>query len=116
MKSSASTLRSVTRHHDWVDERSRALHAAIADKIRHHPELLEIPKANLARWMKDASEAVQPALQTWKTMIETWPLEQLLEFLTQEGERADELRQSSPFSGILTPTERNKIFARYEAL
>jgi hypothetical protein len=116
MKTSTSTLRSVARRHDWVDERSRALHAAIADKIRNHPELLEIPKANIARWMKDASDAVQPALQTWKTMIESWPLEQLLEFLTQESERANELRQSSPFSGILTPAERNEIFAQYEAL
>jgi len=116
MKQSATLKRSATRRHDWIDERSLALHAAIAEKIRRDPKLLEIARRNLGRWMENAGAAALPVLQSWKTKIETWPLEKLLGFITEESERANQLRQSSPFTGILTPQERNEIFARYETL
>lgn len=111
-----AATRSSFRHHDWVDERSRALHEAIAQKIRRDPALLDLAKNNITRWLENADRAVQPALQKWKTFIETKPLEELLSFLTDESELACQLRQSSPFTGILTPRERDEIFARYEAL
>jgi len=46
MRSTATTRRSVSRQHDWVDERSRALDAAIAGKIRysHALRLAVLPK------------------------------------------------------------------------
>lgn len=36
--------------------------------------------------------------------------------LTEDSPRARRLRQSSPFPGVLTPPERNAIFAHYESL
>lgn len=116
MSFSKTEKRSVARQHDWIDERSRALHQAIAEKIRHHPQLLEVPQQNLDRWMKNASDGIKPIFAEWKNMIENWPLEKLLAFLVETSERASQFRQSSPFTGILTPRERDEIFARYEAL
>ena len=116
MSHSATQKRSVSRKHDWVDERSRALHAAIAKKIRQEPALLAIACTNLKRWKKTCSDNVRPLLVEWETLIEDWPLEKLLNFLAERSERANQLRQSSPFAGILSPLERNRIFAEYEAL
>jgi hypothetical protein len=40
------------------------------------------------------------------------PLPELLRFLTDEGERARELRQSTPFAGMLPPRVRWEIWRR----
>jgi len=116
MKQSATLKRSATRRHDWIDERSLALHAAIAEKIRRDPKLLEIARRIWAAGWRTRGPPPCRFLQSWKTKIETWPLEKLLGFITEESERANQLRQSSPFTGILTPQERNEIFAHYETL
>jgi hypothetical protein len=116
MSNSVTLRRSVLRKHDWVDERSCALHDAIAHKIRREPALLDVARMNLERWQRTCSEDVKPVFADWEAMIRDWPLETLLNFLTEKSERADRMRQSSPFSGILTAAERNRIFAEYEAL
>ena len=110
MKPTTIVSRSSTRRHDWVNERSRALHAAIAEKIRRDPALLEIPRQNLARWLQDASvDSSTPHCWSWQVMIEGKPLEELLAYLVEESELADQLRQSSPFTGILTQQQQTKF-------
>lgn len=116
MDSTATTRRSVSRKHDWVDERSRALDAAITDKIRCDSALLETAKVNLARWIESADVRTAPALREWKVILEEWPIEKILNFLIEDSERANRLRQSSPFCGILTEEERLTIFEHYETL
>src|ERR1051326_4437439 len=114
MPNTATQNRSASRKHDWVDERS--LHAAIARKIRREPELLNIARVNLQRWKCNCNHHVRPALTEWKGLIEEWPLDKLLSFLAEKSEHANRLRQSSPFAGVLSPVERNQIFAEYEAI
>src|SRR4051812_1922638 len=116
MSISATRKQSVLRRHDWVDERSRALHIAIADKIRREPGLLDLARENIERWERRCSDEVRPVYEEWKGLINNWHLEKLLSFLAEKSERGNRMRQSSPFSGILTPAERNRIFAEYEAL
>jgi hypothetical protein len=100
------------RSHEWIDERSLALHEAVAAKLQAQPQLLEVARANLKRWL-----AVRPAppLCEWQRLLDALPLPQLLQLLRSADEEAARLRQSSPFAGILTPAERQAILCRYES-
>jgi hypothetical protein len=106
--------RATRRDHAWIDERSRALHARVAEKLRQRPELLAVAGANLDRW--ETLRGPDPTLDEWRSLLRETALPDLLRLLTQEGENADRLRQSSPFAGILTVEERTAVFAHYETL
>ncbi len=101
------------RSHEWIDQRSLALHEAVADKLEAQPQLLDVARANLQRWLADSPAA---ALREWQTLLDGTPLPRLLALLRSSDEQATRLRQSSPFAGLLTPTERQAILSRYESL
>lgn len=103
------------RGHDWVDGRNRALHAAIAAHLQRDPSLLRVTEANLDRLESTAAPGAQWAVRAWRRLLRELPLADLLAFLASEDERATELRQSTPFFGILPPAERDAVFARFEA-
>ena len=114
MPTSARGPRATRRDHAWIDERSRALHARIAEKLRQRPELLSVAGENLDRW--ERLRGPDPALDEWRSLLRETPLLELLRVLTEVGENADRLRQSSPFAGILTVEERTAVFDHYETL
>jgi hypothetical protein len=100
------------RGHAIVDARSIAFHALIAEKIAARPGLLETARANVRRWQTTADRRLAPTLAEWEALLELPPPE-LLAFLTDPGERATRLRQSSPFTGILTTRERTEILLQF---
>jgi hypothetical protein len=100
------------RTHEWIDQRSLALHAAVAARLEAQPQLLEVARANLRRWLATSPAA---ALHEWERLLDTLPLAELLALLRSPGEHAARLRQSSPFAGLLTPAERQTILNRYES-
>lgn len=101
------------RSHTWLDGRSRFLHRAVAERIREDPSLISIALENLDRW--ERSQGPQPAFSDWRRLLETQPLERILELLEEDSEEANRLRQSSPFAGILSQEERAELMRRYEA-
>jgi hypothetical protein len=105
--------RATRRDHTWVDERSRALHARIADKLRAQPSLVAVAVGNLDRW--ERLRGRDAAADEWRSLLDA-PFPELLRLLTEESENADRLRQSSPFAGILTDEERTAVFQHYETL
>ena len=100
------------RSHQWIDERSLALHEAGAARLEAEPHLLEVARANLQRWLAARPVA---ALREWQRLLDGLPLLQLLQLLRSPEDEAVRLRQSSPFAGILSPAERQAILARYES-
>ena len=99
--------------HRLLEARSLALHAAIAHKIDRDPALLEIPRRNLIRWRR--LEAHQPTpewLKTWSALLKR-PWSEIAVIMVDPGERAARLRQSSPFAGILSAAERNRIYEAF---
>lgn len=114
MTTTARGPRATLRDHRWIDERSHALHARIADKLRERPELLAIAGENLDRW--ESLRGPDPAFDEWRSLLRETPLADLLRLLTEESENADRLRQSSPFAGILTVEERSAVLDHYETL
>lgn len=100
------------RSHGWIDRRSLALHEAVAAKIEARPDLLDVARANLRRWM---ASTTAPALREWAELLETGPLDALLAVLRSPSEEATRLRQSSPFAGLLTPRERLEILKAHDS-
>ena len=103
-----------SRTHEWIDQRSLALDRAIAQRLRAQPDLLERAKTTLERWIEQREPSVPRVLLEWREILDDWPLEGILEFLSSAEERARRLRQSSPFCGILSPEERLAVFKDYE--
>src|SRR5262249_35993115 len=101
------------RGHQRIDQRSLALHRAIAEKLRAHPAMLEIARDNLDRWTLMRSRS-QPYWDAWREILSR-PLPEILDLLGEETERMTALRQATPFAGVLEPAERWAIYARFEA-
>jgi hypothetical protein len=102
----------LVRSHEWIDQRSLALHEAVAAKLEADAQLVEIARANLQRWL---STSRNPALLEWRRLLDTLPQPELLSLLRSRGDDAARLRQSSPFAGLLTPRERQAILDRHES-
>ena len=96
--------------HKRIEERSLQLHKEIARRLQRHPQLLEIAKGNLSRWIERDGET--PVWSEWSEIL-NGPLSQVLSVLLSPDEKGARLRQSSPFSGILTPKERWKIYESF---
>jgi hypothetical protein len=94
--------------HRRLDERSLALHRLIAEKVLADPALLDKARDNLRRWQQTEGSP-KLALAEWEQIL-SGPTDQIVQFLTEESERATRLRQSSPFAGVLTDAERKAIY------
>jgi hypothetical protein len=91
-----------------VDERSLALHQRVAEKLLDDPALLDRARGNVRRW-QESNDTPSLALAEWQQIL-TGSADQVARFLVERSEKATRLRQSSPFSGILTEPERLAIY------
>jgi hypothetical protein len=97
--------------HTRVDERSLAMHRLIAEKLLADPPLLDKARENVRRWQKTEGSPML-ALSEWENIL-SGPVAEVAEFLVERSERATRLRQSSPFTGILTEPERQTIYESF---
>lgn len=102
------------KDHRLIDGRSLAFDRLIAQKLRRNPILVNKARANLSRWLQTCDPRSAGDLFAWERELDK-PLPQLLELLEATDERATRLRQSSPFCGILTPSERLAIIREFHA-
>jgi len=94
--------------HARVEARSLAMHRAIADKLRLHPELLAVAHDNLIRWSEQNGHS-EPYFDEWKGILDR-PLDEVLALVVEDSERMRAMRQCTPFAGVLTPKERWRIY------
>jgi hypothetical protein len=97
--------------HERIDQRSIALHGAIAEKLRANPELIAIAQENLTRWIAGGGRSL-PYFEAWKKLL-ALPLDTLLPLLTEDSEKMRAMRQAGPFAGVLSPQERWAIYDRF---
>ncbi len=93
------------RTHQEIDQRSLALHRLVAERIARDPALFEKSRLTLARWRKTVCVASQPYLEEWERLMNEG-VEACLAAALEDSQRAAALRQSSPFSGVLSNRER----------
>lgn len=96
--------------HSVAEDVSLELHRAVAERLLAEPALLERARARVAAWMHDGSVARTYA-EAWRTVLDQ-PVESVARVLVDPGERARQLRQTSPFAGFLTPRARWSVWRR----
>ena len=101
--------------HSLKDARSLALHCKIAHKISQDPSLLEKAREYQAQRRKTHDPGRVPRFEEEWEQILTLPWSQVAAFLIAVTEDAIRLRSSSPFPGILTQAEREKIFEAFRS-
>jgi hypothetical protein len=99
--------------HERIDQRSIVLHRAIAEKLRASPELLKIAHDNLSRLSQKGGRS-QPYWDAWREIL-TRPMPEILQQLTEDGEYMRALRQATPFSGVLSPSERWAVYDGFKS-
>ena len=98
--------------HRVMEARSLAMHCLIAQKIAADPKLLEVPRRNIAGWLSRYGDSPPRALDEWREILKrSW--EDIISILIDPGEKATRLRQSSPFAGVLTASERKRVYEAF---
>lgn len=95
-------------------ERSLALHREVAERLRRDPRLLEFAKTRVQRWFEDGSAHRSWAI-AWSEVLEGG-LDEVVALLIDRSERAHDLRQVSPFAGVLDARTRWEILRRHSQL
>jgi hypothetical protein len=93
--------------HRIAEARSLAYHRAIADRLAGEPGILARARERVLGWLVSHPDAHYA--QAWSDVLQR-PIAEVAAFLTNDGERATELRQSTPFAGALDPRERWRIW------
>ena len=96
------------------DRRSLALHRAIAVKLVEDPDqVLGKVRTNL-RVMQDKHEHARPLLGEWRAILER-SVDEIVEVMLDPGIHARNLRQVTPFAGVLLPAERARVYAEFRS-
>ena len=95
------------------DSFARLRFERIAEKIASDPSLLEIPLANISRWVAQGHSA-EARLENWRDRLlvarsSATGLKSLLSLLRDPSAEAEELRTFSPFAGILSRIELDEL-------
>ena len=79
----------------------------------HKTEVLQIARNNLKRWLKSESFAGSErfALLEWQEILENYTPEEIRKIITADTDEGQRLRSSSPFAGVLSEAEREKIWS-----
>jgi len=89
--------------HQQIDDRLRSMVCLCVEKIDVNPALLQRVAAN-------ATRIADPRLRSQWLHLLTLPWAQIREKLLARTESADQLRQNTPFGGILSNAERLPFF------
>jgi len=90
----------------------------IAGILRREPAKLKLAVDWIEKWLADPDYDIhsKDALREWLDLIQSRDLPGVLEVLSDRGEEATRMRQSSPFAVLMPQDERQRILKRYEAL
>ena len=92
--------------HQLAEARSLGYHRLIAEKVRSNPELLARARDRVEGWLSGRLPfAGDPEYAgAWKEVLGRSSAH-VIRVLTADDERSRELRQNTPFAGVLTPGE-----------
>ena len=96
--------------HQFAEERSLALHREVARRLRDRPELLESARERVRSWLETGSVSVFWT-DAWSEVLDG-TVEEVIARITDPAEHSRDLRQTSPFAGVLDPRVRWEILRR----
>lgn len=83
--------------HAKIDEENRGRDKRTAAAIRVRPELIQVARQNLDRWLRIDGNSAHPALLEWRAIMDFLTPNEIADFLESDSPKANRLRQSSPF-------------------
>lgn len=83
------------------------MHAVIGERLEAEPSLVDRARQRVDSWLRDGSVA-RPYAEAWKALLEG-PLSELLAALVERSERMNDLRQVTPFAGVLDARTRWRL-------
>jgi hypothetical protein len=95
--------------HRIAEARSLALHTEVARQLKLRPETLDDARVRVAGWLETGSVA-RPWAEEWSKIL-SGTLDDVITAITDNGEHARSLRQTSPFAGTIDPRRRWKILS-----
>jgi hypothetical protein len=112
-KAMTTTEPAIGPHSLSGDAISAQRYRLIADKIQADPSLLDIPLANIARWLAKGHSAVK-RLEGWRAMLLDAKathegMVKVLDILRDEEWEAMQWKGFSPFPGILNQQELEQL-------
>ncbi len=94
------------------DRRSLAVHRAIAKQLRRDPEpVLQAAEKNLER-MSEQHPHAHGLVDEWRDILDR-PIESIIETMNDPSIHARDLRQVTPFAGVISAAERTAAYARF---
>jgi transcriptional regulator with XRE-family HTH domain len=102
----------MTRPMTRKDRRSLALHRVVAMRLATAPDdVRSIARRNLAHLRHvHADGSAEPYFLAWQELLDG-PIDDLVDVLLNERQSARDLRQVSPFAGVLSEAERSRALA-----
>jgi predicted transcriptional regulator len=95
--------------HKEKDQHMLELSRKLAEYIEHDATLVRRAKEHVQRMLRKDHGSATKDIEEWRDILESYSIRRLSRFLTSTSERANRLRQSSPFFAILSPDERNQL-------
>jgi len=98
------------RTHRAAELQSLAYHRLVAERLNE--QLIEEVRRRLERWIRD--DRVDPRWATrWQSLLAR-SVEEIAKTISSDSKSARELRQTSPFAGVLTEQERRRLVGAVE--
>jgi hypothetical protein len=83
--------------HAKIDEENRQRDRRTAEALRLQPQLIQVARENLERWLRLDGNRAHPALLEWRAIMDFLTPNEIADFLESDSPKANRLRQSSPF-------------------
>lgn len=93
--------------HRTAELRSIAMHRLIAERL--DPALLGRARTRIGGWLAEDGPVDRRWALQWEELLNL-PIGELREKLVEDSEGMRDLRQSTPFAGVLREDERRMIF------
>lgn len=94
---------------DKSTRRSLLMHRAVARRLARAPGMVDVARIRLIQ-LRGANVHGRPYHDRWQCLLDG-PVDVLLRAMTEDSEQATTLRKDSPFSTLVTPSERKRAFA-----
>jgi hypothetical protein len=99
--------------HKIIDKRSLELNKLIIRKMKKNPDRgIRIALGNIARCQKIPDFPIN-LFNRWRSILLRKNIDEIKNVLLSESDEGQQMRQATPFCGILTQRERMKIFRKY---
>jgi predicted transcriptional regulator/succinate dehydrogenase flavin-adding protein (antitoxin of CptAB toxin-antitoxin module) len=101
------TKKTLTRREK--DLQLKVLSQRLAGLLEKDASLVRRAKDHIDRLLEEEQGPAANDLLEWRSILDTYSIRRLVRFITSTSERANRLRQSTPFYAVLSATEREQL-------